>query len=101
MLNNDMKKDDGVLYVALEGKLNNLTSKDLVKRVEPELKDVRSIVLDMAKLEYISSAGLRVLLMLQQHMESVGGEDVCVRNANETVLDTLGMTGFRGVINVE
>ena len=101
MLNIDMKTVDGVLYVTLEGRLNSLTSKDFVRQVEPEMQDARGIVLDVANLEYISSAGLRILLRLQQHMEEVGGEDVCVRNANETVSDTLGMTGFGGVINVE
>ena len=101
MLNIETKTVDGVLYVALEGRLNDLTSRDFAQRIEPELEDARGVVLDMAKVEYISSAGLRILLMLQQRMEDVGGEDVCVRNASEPVLDTLTMTGFRGVVNVE
>lgn len=101
MLNIDTKTVDGVLTITLEGKLNNLTSKDFAQRVESELEDVRGVVIDMAKLEYISSAGLRVVLGIQQHLEEVGGESVCVRNANEAVIDTLGMTGLRSVITVE
>ena len=101
MLNIETKKADGVLYVSLEGRLNNLTSKECIKRLEPELEGAQRVVLDLAKLEYISSAGLRILISLQQHMEKTGGEDVCVRNATGVVLETLEMAGFRGVINVE
>lgn len=101
MLDIDMKTVDGVLYVALKGRLNNLTSREFARRIEPELKNVRGIVLDMAELDYISSAGLRILLMLQQYMEEAGNEGVSVRDANQLVLDTLEMTGFGDVINIE
>lgn len=101
MLDIGMEKVDGVLHIVLEGRLNTLTSKVFAQQVEPELEDARGIVIDMANLEYISSAGLRVLLVLQQHMEEVDGEDVCVRNASQTVLDTLAITGFSGIVNIE
>ena len=101
MLNIEMEKADGVLRVALEGRLNNITSKNLFQQLESELEDVRRVEFDFTNLEYISSAGLRILLAIQQHMEAVGGEDVYVRNANEVVLDTLEMTGFQSVVNVE
>lgn len=101
MLNVEMKKDDGVLRVMLEGRLNSASAKDFSKQIEPELEGSRRVELDFAKLDYISSAGLRILLAIQQYMESTGGDDVCVRNANDVVLETMEMTGFRGVINVE
>ena len=101
MLSINTKTVDGVLYFVLEGKLNAITSRDFLRKIESELKDARRVVIDAAKLDYISSAGLRILLRLEQHMEEIGGEGVYVRNANETVLDILAMTGFGGILNVE
>lgn len=101
MLNIEMEKADGVLNIALKGRLNSMTSKEFSQQLESELEGVRSVVLDFADLDYISSAGLRILLALQQRMEAVEGEDVRVRNANQTITDTLEMTGFQGIINIE
>ena len=101
MLNIAMENTDGVLHVALEGRLNNATSKDLSRQLEPELDNARCVVFDLANLEYISSAGLRIIVAVQQHMENIDGEDVCVRNATGIVLETLEMTGFRSLVNIE
>ncbi len=101
MLNIEIEKADGVLRATLSGRLNNLTSKEFSQRIQAESEGVHRVELDFANLEYISSAGLRILLAIQEHMESVGGESVCVYNATEMVRDTLEMTGFWGVINVE
>ena len=101
MLNIDSKTVDGVLYFTLEGKLNTLTSREFLRRIESELKDQRRVVIDAAKLEYISSAGLRILLGLVQHMEEIGGEGVYVRNANEAISDILGLAGFENVLHIE
>ncbi len=101
MLNIDMKRVDDKLYIALEGRVNTVTAKELAHQLEPEMANLRGAVFDLAKLDYISSAGLRVIIRLQQHMQKVGGETVCVRNANEMVADTLAMAGFGGVINIE
>ena len=101
MLNIKMEKVGDELHVGLEGRLNNMTAKDCGQQIQSELDNVRRVVLDFANLEYISSAGLRVLVALQVHMEKSGGEDVCVRNATGIVLETLEIAGFRGVINFE
>ena len=101
MLNIDMKKADGELRIDLEGQLGNLAANDLGQQIEAELDGVHRIVFDLDKLDYISSLGLRILIASQKHMEAAGGENVCVRNAKGAVLDTLEMTGFTGVINVE
>ena len=100
MLDIKAEKSDGVMRIALEGKVNSATARDLSQQMESELDGVHRIELDFAKLDYISSAGLRVLIAAQRHMESIGGETLCVKNASGVVLDTLEMSGFRGVINV-
>ena len=101
MLNIKLEKEGSELRVALDGRLNSVSSKELTQELDDALDGALRVVFDFTNLEYISSAGLRVLLAVEQRMEQVGGESVCVRNANETVRDTLEMTGFRGVINVE
>ena len=101
MLNIDMNNVDGALHIALEGRLNAASTKDLVQQLDPIMEEIQSVDIDLAKLDYISSAGLRILIKLQQHMQQIGGENVRVRNAKGTVRDTLEMAGFAGVINIE
>ena len=100
MLNIDVQKADGVLRVTLDGRLTSASSKDLSQLMKSELDGVHRVEFDFANLDYISSAGLRILIATQQHMEAIGGENVCVNNASGVVLDTLEMTGFQGVINI-
>ena len=101
MLNVEMEKNGDELLITLEGRLNSASSKGLGKQIEAALDGVNRVVLEVSNLEYISSAGLRIIIAIQQRMESIGGEDVIVRNATPMVLDTLEMTGFGGIINVE
>ena len=101
MLNITKTMDGSALTMVLEGRLDTTTAPQLESELKAALDQADTLVLDFEKLEYISSAGLRILLAIQQYMESTGGDDVCVRNANDVVLETMEMTGFRGVINVE
>jgi anti-anti-sigma factor len=101
MLTIETKKADGVLCVALEGRLDTVSSRDFGRRMEAELEDANRVVLDVADLEYVSSAGLRILLVIHKRLEAIGGEGVCVRNASNMVLETLEMTGFWGVLKIE
>ena len=67
-----MNRHRNVLTVALEGRLDTLTTPELEERLEPALEDIDKLVFDFAELRYISSAGLRVLLMAMQVMEEQG-----------------------------
>lgn len=100
MLNIQMEQVDGVLQVALEGRLNNVTTNELAKAMESGLQGARAVEFDFAKLEFISSSGLRVLKSTQRYMNEVGGEIVRVKNASGTVLETLEMTGFWGLFSI-
>ncbi len=101
MLNVEKKLEDGALLIALEGELDTLSSPDFEELLEPLLAEAQSLTLDFEKLEYISSAGLRVLLAAEQTMEEKGAERVRVVNMNSTVRNIFDITGFTDVLAVE
>ena len=101
MLNVEKKLEDGALLIALEGELDTLSSPDFEDMLEPLLAEAQSLTLDFEKLEYISSAGLRVLLAAEQTMEEKGAERVRVVNMNSTVRNIFNITGFTDVLAVE
>lgn len=92
-------KEDTKLTVAIEGRLDTLSAPDLEKGLEPELAGITDLVLDLKDLEYISSAGLRVLLGLAQVMEKQG--DMKVINPSDAVMDVFSVTGFDDILNIE
>ena len=86
------------LLLAVEGRLDTATAPQL----EAELKTldgVESLILDFAALEYLSSAGLRVLLATQKTMNKQG--KMIVRNVNETIAEVFEITGFANILTVE
>ena len=88
------------LVVALEGRLDTGTAPQL----EAEMKnavtaEVNSVTFDCAKLEYISSAGLRVLLSAQKVMNRQGS--MTVTHVNETIMEIFEVTGFSDILNIE
>lgn len=93
------KKQNGTaMEIALEGRLDTMTAPNL----EAELKNldgVESLTMDFSKLEYISSAGLRVLLSAHKVMSSKGG--MKVTNANEIVREVFDVTGFADILTIE
>ena len=101
MLNVEKKLEDGALFIALEGELDTLSSPDFEDMLEPLLAQAQSVTIDFEKLEYISSAGLRVLLAAEQTMEEKGAERVRVVNMNSTVRNIFDITGFTDVLAVE
>jgi len=101
MLNTTYDLNDGGLTISLEGRLDALTSQTLEKEITERLEGVTSVTMDFTDLQYISSAGLRTILGIQQYMEENDLEDVKVTGCNETILDILDETGFMDIINVE
>ena len=101
MLNVEKKLEDGALLIALEGELDTLSSPDFEDMLEPLLAEAQSLTLDFEKLEYISSAGLRVLLAAEQTMEEKGAERVRVVNMNSTIRNIFDITGSVDVLAVE
>ncbi len=87
------------LTIALEGRLDTMTAPDLEAELTANLAGVESLVFDLAKLEYISSAGLRVLLSAQKTMNKQGS--MVVRNASEEVKEIFEVTGFSDILSIE
>jgi anti-sigma B factor antagonist len=87
------------LTVALAGRLDTTTAPQLEAELKTALTSVNSLVMNFAELEYISSAGLRVLLSAQKVMNKQG--KMVIRNANETILEVFEVTGFTDILTVE
>ena len=94
-----MTKDGSEYTFLLEGRLDTVTSPNLESRINEVIGDATKLTLDFAKLEYISSAGLRVLLGALQDMEGKGEMVVC--NLTRSVRDVFILTGFNRLFNVE
>ena len=94
-----MTKEEDQLTVAVEGRLDTLTSPELEEKIKPELDSLKKLIFDFAGLEYISSAGLRVLLMAAQTMEDKG--EMIVRNVNSDIMDIFEVTGFVDILKID
>lgn len=99
MLNINKEQNGGLLTVALEGRLDTVTAPELESELTASLDGAEELVLDMKDLEYISSAGLRVLLSAQKNMSSKGSMKLV--NVNETVMEILEVTGFTDILTIE
>ena len=92
--------NNGAEYTfALEGRLDTITAPDLESKINEVVDDANKLILDFAGLEYISSAGLRVLLGAAQAMEDKG--DMVVRNLTPSVNEVFELTGFSSMFNIE
>ena len=92
--------NDGAEYTfLLDGRLDTITSPDLESKINEVVGDATKLTLDLSKLEYISSAGLRVLLGALQEMEDKGEMVVC--NLTQSVREVFELTGFGRLFNIE
>ena len=87
------------LVIALEERLDTLTAPELEATLKTALNGVESLVFDFSKLDYISSAGLRVLLSAQKVMNRQGS--MKVTHVNETIMEVFEVTGFADILTVE
>ena len=94
------EKKDGTLKIALEGRLDTTTTPALEDVINTSLDGVTELVYDMKNLEYISSAGLRMLLASQKKMTAQNGTMVLV-NVQEQVNEVLEITGFLDILTVK
>ena len=99
MLNILKTIEDGALCFALEGRLDTTTAPQLEEALKGELAGADRLVLDFAKLEYISSAGLRVLLSAQKVMAKKCG--MKIRNVSDVIMEIFEVTGFVDILDIE
>ena len=90
---------DGSLVLNLIGRLDTTTAPQLEEVIKADLGGVSSLTLDFEKLEYISSAGLRVLLAAQKTMNKQG--DMVIKNANADIKEVFEITGFADILTIE
>ena len=87
------------LIIALEGHLDTTTAPQLEAEVKNSLSDVKHLTFDFSRLDYISSAGLRVLLSAQKVMNKQGS--MRITNVNETIMEVFDVTGFVDILTIE
>ena len=92
-------KNEKALTIALEGRLDTTTAPELEAVLKDTLAGVEELTFDFEKLDYISSAGLRVLLATQKTMNRQGSMKVI--HANEMILEIFEVTGFADILTVE
>ena len=95
----EKKAEGSKLTVALEGRLDTTTAPELEEALKDALEKVDDLTMDFSRLEYISSAGLRVLLATQKIMNKQGAMRVI--NVNEVVMDVFDVTGFADILTIE
>jgi anti-sigma B factor antagonist len=93
------EKNGNELTVHLSGELNTLTAPELSALLDKELNGVQALTLDFAECDYVSSAGLRVLLATFKKMKANQG-DMELANVGEDFMDVLSNTGLDAVFNV-
>ena len=97
---NIVKTTEGTtLNVALEGRLDTTTAPQLEAELKGSMDGITELNMDFEKLEYLSSAGLRVLLAAQKIMNKQGS--MIIRNVNETIREVFEVTGFIDILTIE
>ena len=87
------------LTITLSGRLDTTTAPQLEGELKASIEGVKSLILDFAELDYLSSAGLRVLLAAQKIMNKQG--NMVVKNVNETIAEIFEVTGFCDILTIE
>ena len=95
----EIKKSLKETIIEIVGRLDTTTAPALDKTINEDIGDTKKLVLDVKGMEYISSAGLRVLLAAQKKMQKIGSMKVI--NVCEEVMEVLEMTGFADILEIE
>lgn len=92
------KLEDKKLTISIDGRLDTSTAPELDEELKASLAGVEELVMDFSGMEYISSAGLRVLLSAQKVMNAQG--EMIVTGANDTVMEIFDITGFTDILTI-
>ncbi len=95
----EIKKNTEETTIVIAGRLDTTTAPDLDKTINEDIVETDNLVLDFKKLEYISSAGLRVLLSAQKKMQKLGTMKLI--NVCEDVMEVFEMTGFSDILTIK
>ena len=95
----EIKKNADETIIEIAGRLDTITAPTLDKTINEDIGDTKNLVLDVKGMEYISSAGLRVLLSAQKKMQKIGS--MKVKNVCPEVMEVFEMTGFADILVIE
>ena len=95
----DVKKNADQVTIAVAGRLDTTTAPALEKAINEGIQEEKHLILDIKEVEYISSAGLRVLLGAQKMMQKIGSMKVL--NVCEEIMEIFEMTGFDDILDIE
>ena len=98
-MNINIERENGKTLMKIEGRLDTTTAPELEKAINGEGDELKSLALDFRGVDYISSAGLRVLLTAQKKMNAQGYMELI--NVGETVMDVFEMTGFADILVIK
>lgn len=98
-MNINTEINNGKLIINLEGRLDTNTAPQLEDTINQQIENITELLLNLKNLEYISSAGLRVILSAQKIMNKQGKMKII--NANDNVMEVFDMTGFLDILDVE
>jgi len=87
------------MILELEGRLDTTTSKQLEAEVSSSFEGKTEVIMDFSKLVYVSSAGLRIILLAQKRMNKQGSMKII--NVNDTVMEVFQITGFADILTIE
>ena len=90
--------DEKTMTAELVGEVDSMNVTEIEETLLKEINNVTELIFDLSKLEYISSAGLRVLLQMQKMMKSQG--NMTIKNVNEEVMEIFKVTGFVRLLNI-
>lgn len=91
--------EGSTLTLALEGRLDTGTAPELAEVLDEALPGVTELLFDFEKLDYLSSAGLRVLLAAKKAMNKQG--TMVIRHVNDSIMDVFDITGFTDILTIE
>ena len=95
----DQKREGEKLSLIIDGRLDTTTAPQLEVVVRTALEGVNELIINLSKLEYISSAGLRVLLSAQKTMNKQG--EMVITGVTDTVMEVFDVTGFTDILNIQ
>ena len=99
-MNINKNYNDKELTLTVEGRIDTLTSKELEEEITAEMGNFDSLILDFADLEYISSAGLRVLISTQKKLKA-DNIPMIIKNVTDSVNEIFRMSGFDKILKIE
>ena len=95
----EIKKSVDSTVIEIVGRLDTTTAPALEKTINEDIVGTKHLVLDLKRLEYISSAGLRVLLKAQKQMQQLGS--MRVKNVSDEIMEIFDMTGFNDILTID